>query len=79
MNYSKLCTAFRQLFGETTAEFVRRQRLEFAHGLLRSSDLQVQQIAMQAVTRITGVLPPRLRGSSATHRSKCADPPHQHP
>jgi AraC-like DNA-binding protein len=47
MNYSKLCTAFRQLFGETTAEFVRRQRLEFAHGLLRSSDLQVQQIAMQ--------------------------------
>jgi len=48
MNYSKLCTAFRQLFGETTAEFVRRQRLEFAHGLLRSSDLQVQQIANQA-------------------------------
>ena len=51
MNYSKLCTAFRQLFGETTAEFVRRQRLEFAHGLLRSSDLQVQQIAMQARLR----------------------------
>lgn len=48
MNYSKLCSGFRQLFGETTAEFVRRQRLEFAHGLLQSSDLQVQQIARQA-------------------------------
>jgi AraC-like DNA-binding protein len=45
MNYSKLCSGFRQLFGETTAEFVRRQRLECAHALLRTSDLQVQQIA----------------------------------
>ncbi len=45
MNYSKLCSGFRQLFGETTAEFVRRQRLELAHELLRTSDLQVQQIA----------------------------------
>jgi AraC-like DNA-binding protein len=48
MNYSKLCSGFRQLFGETTAEFVRRQRLEFAHELLRTSDLQVQQIARRA-------------------------------
>jgi AraC-like DNA-binding protein len=48
MNYSKLCGGFRQLFGETTAEFVRRQRLEFAHELLRTSDLQVQQIARRA-------------------------------
>jgi AraC-like DNA-binding protein len=48
MNYSKLCSGFRQLFGETTAEFVRRQRLEFAHQLLSRSDLQVQQIARQA-------------------------------
>lgn len=48
MNYSKLCTGFRQLFGETTAEFVRRQRLEFARDLLRVSDLQVQQIAARA-------------------------------
>jgi AraC-like DNA-binding protein len=48
INYSKLCSGFRQLFGETTAEFVRRQRLEFAHELLRTSDLQVQQIARQA-------------------------------
>jgi len=48
MNYSKLCSGFRQVFGETTAEFVRRQRLEFAHELLRSSDLQVQQIARRA-------------------------------
>ena len=48
MNYSKLCSGFRQLFGETTAEFVRRQRLEFAHELLRASDLQVQQIAQRA-------------------------------
>jgi AraC-like DNA-binding protein len=48
MNYSKLCSGFRQLFGETTAEFVRRQRLEFAHRLLQTSDLQVQQIASQA-------------------------------
>jgi AraC-like DNA-binding protein len=48
MNYSKVCSGFRQLFGETTAEFVRRQRLEFAHRLLRTSDLQVQQIARRA-------------------------------
>jgi AraC-like DNA-binding protein len=48
MNYSKLCSGFRQLFGETTADFVRRQRLEFAHELLRSSDLQVQQVARRA-------------------------------
>lgn len=48
MNYSKLCSGFHQLFGETTAEFVRRQRLEFAHQLLRTSDLQVQQIARRA-------------------------------
>ncbi len=48
MNYSKLCSGFHQLFGETTAEFVRRQRLEFAHELLRASDLQVQQIAQRA-------------------------------
>jgi AraC-like DNA-binding protein len=48
MNYSKLCSGFRQLFGETTAEFVRRQRLEFARELLQSSDLQVQQIARRA-------------------------------
>jgi AraC-like DNA-binding protein len=48
MNYSKLCSGFRQLFGETTAEFLRRQRLEFAHELLRTSDLQVQQIAQRA-------------------------------
>jgi hypothetical protein len=37
-----------QVFGETTAEFVRRQRLEFAQELLRSSELQVQQIARRA-------------------------------
>jgi AraC-like DNA-binding protein len=48
LNYSKLCSGFRQLFGETTAEFVRRRRLEFARELLRSSDLQVQQIARRA-------------------------------
>lgn len=48
MNYSKLCSGFHQLFGETTADFVRRQRLEFAHQLLRTSDLQVQQIARRA-------------------------------
>ena len=48
INYSKLCSGFRQLFGETTAEFVRRQRLEFARDLLRTSDLQVQQIARRA-------------------------------
>jgi AraC-like DNA-binding protein len=48
MNYSKLCSGFRQVFGETTAEFVRRQRLEFAHQLLRTTDLQVQQIAQRA-------------------------------
>ncbi len=45
MNYSKLCSGFRQLFGETTTEFVRRRRLEVAHELLRTTDLQVQQVA----------------------------------
>lgn len=48
MNYSKLCSGFRQLFGESIAEFVRRQRLEFAHDLLRTSELQVREIARQA-------------------------------
>jgi AraC-like DNA-binding protein len=48
MNHSKLCSGFRRLFGETTAEFVRRRRLEFAHELLRTSELQVQQIARRA-------------------------------
>ncbi len=48
MNYSKLCAGFRQLFGESIAAFVRRQRLEFAHTLLQTSDLQVREIARQA-------------------------------
>lgn len=48
INNSKLCSGFRHLFGETTSEFVRRQRLELAHELLRASDLQIQQIARQA-------------------------------
>lgn len=48
MNYSKVCSGFRQLFGETTAEFLRRQRLEFAHQLLRTTELQVQQVARRA-------------------------------
>ena len=48
MNYSKLCAGFRQLFGESIAAFVRRQRLEFARDLLQTSDLQVREIARQA-------------------------------
>jgi AraC-like DNA-binding protein len=68
MNYSKLCSGFHQLFGETTAEFVRRQRLEFARELLRTTDLQA--------TRITAASPPPSRASSATHRRRSrATPP----
>ena len=74
MNYSKLCSGFHQLFGETTAEFVRRQRLEFAHELLRTTDLQVQQIAQRAgyahhgsftaaFTRLFGYSPKKARRS----------------
>ena len=48
MNYSKLCAGFRQLFGESIAAFVRRQRLEYARDLLKTSDLQVREIARQA-------------------------------
>jgi AraC-like DNA-binding protein len=48
INYSKLCSGFRRLFGETTAEFVRHRRLEYAHQLLRRSELQVQEIARRA-------------------------------
>ena len=48
MNNSKLCFGFRLMFGESTSEFVRRRRLEFAHELLRLSDLQVQQVAQRA-------------------------------
>ena len=77
MNYSKLCSGFRQLFGETTAEFVRRQRLEFAHELLRTSDLQVQQIAQRtgyahhgsftaAFTRQFGYSPKQVRRETSS-------------
>jgi len=76
INYSKLCTGFRQLFGETTAEFVRRQRLELARDLLRTSDLQVQQIARRAgyahhgsftaaFTRQFGYSPKQVRRAAA--------------
>lgn len=79
MNYSKLCSGFRQLFGETTAEFVRRRRLEFAHELLRTSDLQVQQIAQRAgyahhgsftaaFTRQFGYSPKKVGRGSAERR-----------
>jgi AraC-like DNA-binding protein len=79
MNNSKLCFGFRLLFGETTSEFVRRRRLEFAHELLRMSDLQVQQVALRAgyahhgsftaaFTRQFGYAPKELRRRPlATH------------
>jgi len=76
MNDSKLCFGFRLLFGETTSEFVRRQRLELARDLLRTSDLQIQQIAQRAgyahhgsftaaFTRQFGCAPKELRRSAA--------------
>lgn len=75
MNYSKLCAGFRQLFGESIAAFVRRQRLEFARDLLQTSDLQVREIARQsgyahhgsfttAYSRQFGVSPKQARRSS---------------
>lgn len=45
INSSRLCGGFKLLFGETTSSFVRRQRLELAHKLLRTSDFQVREIA----------------------------------
>lgn len=77
MNSSKLCSGFRYLFGETTSAFVRRQRLELAHELLRNSDLQVQQIARRAgyahhgsftaaFTRQFGYAPKEVRRSAST-------------
>ena len=45
MNPTKLCALFRQCYGESVYEFVRRRRLEHAHELLSRSDLQVQQVA----------------------------------
>jgi AraC-like DNA-binding protein len=82
MNYSKVCSGFRLLFGETTAEFLRRQRLEFARELLRTSDLQVQQVARRAgyahhgsftaaFTRQFGYSPKKVVRAI----SSCSDPP----
>jgi AraC-like DNA-binding protein len=48
MNSSKLCFGFRSHFGETTSDFIRRLRLGMAYDLLRTSDLQVRQIARRA-------------------------------
>lgn len=45
MNPTKLCALFRQCFGESMYEFVRRRRLEVAHELLTRSDMQIQQVA----------------------------------
>jgi AraC-like DNA-binding protein len=45
MNPTKLCAIFRQCFGESLYEFVRRRRLEVAHELLTKSDMQIQQVA----------------------------------
>jgi AraC-like DNA-binding protein len=45
MNPTKLCALFRQCFGESVYEFVRRRRLELANELLTQSDMQIQQIA----------------------------------
>jgi AraC-like DNA-binding protein len=48
MNSSKLCFGFRCHFGETTSDFIRRLRLGMAYDLLRTSGLQVRQIAFRA-------------------------------
>jgi AraC-like DNA-binding protein len=81
MNNSKLCFGFRLLFGETTSDFVRRQRLELARELLRISDLQVQQIAQRAgyahhgsftaaFTRQFGYAPKELRRQPSSARAR---------
>ncbi|MGH8263062.1 MAG: helix-turn-helix transcriptional regulator, partial [Steroidobacteraceae bacterium] len=48
LNASKLCFGFREQFGEPMSDYVRRQRLEFALGLLKTTDLQVRQVALRA-------------------------------
>jgi AraC-like DNA-binding protein len=45
LSASGLCEAFHAEYGETTAGFVRRLRLEHAHALLRRTDLQVREVA----------------------------------
>ncbi len=84
MNYSKLCTGFQQLFGESIAAFVRRQRLEFAHELLQTSDLQVREIARQAgyahhgsfttaFSRQFGFAPKQLRRATTADGAEAAE------
>jgi AraC-like DNA-binding protein len=74
INTSRLCCGFKSLFGETTSEFIRRQRLEHAHALLTDSDLQVREIARRsgyahhgtftaAFTRHFGIAPKAVRRS----------------
>ena len=76
MNASKLCFGFKKEFGETTSGFVRRLRLEFAHQLLTTSDLQVRHIARRtgyhhhstftaAFARHFGVAPKLVRHTRA--------------
>jgi AraC-like DNA-binding protein len=45
LNTSKLCFGFRHEYGETTSEFVRRQRLAHAKTLLQETELQVREVA----------------------------------
>ncbi len=44
-NPAKLCFGFKAQFGETTSEFVRRRRMELAHELLTTTDVQVREVA----------------------------------
>lgn len=72
LSTSRLCAGFKTLFGETTSEFIRRRRLEFAHELLTTSNLQVREIARRTgyahhgtftavFTRHFGITPKDLR------------------
>lgn len=72
MSPARLCSGFRQQFGQSTSEFVRRRRMEVARELLHGSDLQVRQVARSvgyshhstftaAFSRHFGVAPKSLR------------------
>lgn len=47
LNMAKLPFGFKKLYGETIPEFIRRRRLERAHELLASTDLQIGLVAAE--------------------------------
>jgi AraC-like DNA-binding protein len=75
VNRFRIGAVFKQEFGESVLDFVRRRRLELAAELVRASSLQVREIALRAgyrhhstftaaFTRYFGVTPKQVRRSA---------------